>query len=87
MQLHPQGNGIAELRGKLRQGKILSALVEGCDEKGRWLLTLAGVTLPFESREPLQQGERIMLLVERLHPNMVLKRVGTLRDGGFDGRL
>lgn len=87
MPLKVSKNSIDKLRSKLRQGQILTALVEERRQDGSWSIALAGVTLPFTSRETLQIGERIILLVERLRPTIRLKRVGTMRDGGVDGRM
>ena len=87
MPLTTSENSIDKLRCKLRQGQILTALVLEYRQDGRWNIALAGVTLPFSSRETLQIGERIILLVERLLPNIRLKRVGSMRNGGVDGRM
>jgi len=78
---------IAQLRRNLRRGQILTALVKGQGSGSRWYLSLGGVTLPFDSRDRFVIGERILLLVQRLQPRIVLKRVGHLRDGSVDSCL
>jgi len=87
LSLQTSENGLEKLRSKLRQGQILTALVKEHRQDGSWDIALAGVTLPFTSRETLQIGERIILLVEKLRPTIRLKRIGTMRDGGVDGRM